>query len=95
MSQVYRFNKLPTFLQQRVKERLIANGFSDFEDIAEDLSGMGYRISKSSLHRVSQLMRQDSEWLRAWALANPAQATALVASLQAGGKVNVTTEVTA
>jgi hypothetical protein len=62
MSQVYRFNKLPPFLQQRVKERLIANGFSDFVKIAEALSGMGYRIGKSSLHRVSKLMRQDSEW---------------------------------
>jgi hypothetical protein len=89
MSQVFRFSRLPDFVQQEIKGRLIANSFSDFTTLADELRGRGFRISKSSLHRVAQILRSDAKFLHAWALDNPVQAAALVVSLKAGGKVNV------
>jgi hypothetical protein len=95
MSQVRRFNKLPEAVQREIKARLQANGFSDFVALAEELQGRGYRISKSGLHRAIQLLRSDAEFLRGWALANPEQAAAMVATLKSGGRVSLTTEVSA
>lgn len=83
MSQVCRFMKLPPAVQQEVANRLKANGYGDYEQIALDLRRRGYRISKSSLHRYVHLIRTDAEFLRAWALEHPERAAVVVAALKA------------
>lgn len=82
MTQVCRFKKLSPLMQQRIMRRLEENGHSDFEAIAEELQAQGYRISKSSLHRFSQQLRSDAEFLRNWASAQPELAAVLVAALK-------------
>lgn len=82
MSQVHRFTKLSPLIQKMVIERLEKNGHRDFVGIAKDLQAMGYRISKSSVHRFSKALRSDAAFLNAWALENPELATVLVSALK-------------
>lgn len=83
MSQVFRFKKLPPFLQQEIAQRLKENGYSDFVALSEELRGRGYRISKSSLHRMSLQLRGDADFLSAWAKQHPELAAVLVAAIKA------------
>lgn len=43
--------QLPEDVRQALEQRLIANGFSDYESLAAWLGEEGFEISKSSLHR--------------------------------------------
>lgn len=83
MSQVMRVKKLPPPVQREVTERLIANGFSDYEELEADLRRRGYRISKSALHRYGQQLSGDADFLRRWALEHPELAAVLAAALKA------------
>ncbi len=83
MSQVFRFKKLPESLQQEIADRLRNNGYSDFEAIAKELRAKKYRISKSSLHRISQQLRKDEDFIAAWARKYPNLAAVLVAAIKA------------
>lgn len=90
MSSVYRFKKLPPAVQKEVADRLSANGYSDFEAIANDLTARGYRISKSGLHRFAQELRSDAEVLRDWAIKNPELAAILVAAIKSKSRRAIT-----
>lgn len=46
-----KIERLPQDVRKEIEQRLIANGFGDYEAIADDLYARGYRISKSAVHR--------------------------------------------
>ncbi|MCX7174162.1 MAG: DUF3486 family protein [Proteobacteria bacterium] len=93
MSQVFRFKKLPLAVQNEISERLRVNGYSDYDALADELRGRGYRISKSGLHRISLQLRSDANFLYEWAQKNTDIATVLVAAIKAapsgGIKINL------
>jgi hypothetical protein len=65
MPQVNRVKRLPLAVQREVDERLIRNGFTEYEVIAMELAARGYRISKSALGRYGFLLKQKIEQGRA------------------------------
>lgn len=57
MPRVNRFYALPTAVQREVEARLMANGFSGYVAMQDQLRARGYRISKSALHRVGAALK--------------------------------------
>lgn len=51
MAQRPAVDKLPPELRDELKDRLVSNGFSDYEGLADWLESKGWKISKSALHR--------------------------------------------
>ena len=49
---------LPPEARKRLEARLIAQGFGAYAELAEWLSGEGYEISRSSLHRHGQALER-------------------------------------
>lgn len=49
-----KFSKFPATVQREIEDRLVANGFSDYEAIAKELSDRGYTIGKSAMHRTGK-----------------------------------------
>lgn len=43
--------KLPQPIRKELMDRLVQNGFSEYEKISEWLKELGYDISKSAIHR--------------------------------------------
>lgn len=72
MPQVNRFNRLPLSVQREVEQRLIENGFTDYDRIAAELVARGYRISKSALHRAGKQIKERVKVLRDQHLARAA-----------------------
>ncbi len=50
--------QLPDAIKAELTRRLVNNGFSDYEQLADWLSGQGYPIGKSSVHRYGQAMER-------------------------------------
>lgn len=48
---VSRISKFPPNIVREIDRRLIAMGFSGYEELADELNRRHYRISKSALHR--------------------------------------------
>lgn len=59
MAQRSSIDRLPPHMRKEIDQRLIDNGFGDYEAIAEDLRVRGFsKISKSSLHRYGQELQR-------------------------------------
>ena len=56
--------QLPDATRQALEQKLIANGFSDYEALAEWLAENGYEISKSALHRWGQSFEERCSTLK-------------------------------
>lgn len=54
MPQANRFFRLPVDVQREIDSRLTRNGFSHYDQLADELRQRGYRISRSALHRHGQ-----------------------------------------
>lgn len=52
---------LPTDLIEELNRRLVANGFGDYEALADWLAEQGHAISKSSLHRHGSQLEAEFE----------------------------------
>lgn len=52
---------LPPQVRQRLIRRIIGSGYARYEEIAAWLSEMGYRTSKSALHRFGQELKARRE----------------------------------
>ena len=46
-------------LREQVEQRMLANGFSDYEDLAKWVRGQGYDISDDSLRRYGKSLNQE------------------------------------
>ena len=55
---------LPKDVREALDEKLVEEGFQNYEDLAEWLAGQGYDISKSSVHRYGQEFEDRLEALR-------------------------------
>jgi len=49
---------LPPRIRRQLEQRLIANGFSGYRDLARSLQQRGYRISKGAVHRYGRQFEQ-------------------------------------
>ena len=59
-----KIEQLPEVLRQQLNEKLLQNGFSDYEQLAEWLTQNGYQISHASVWRYGQKFEQRVEGLR-------------------------------
>ena len=50
---------LPTEVREELINRLISNGFSQYEDLSEWLKSLGYNIGKSAVHRFGSQLELD------------------------------------
>jgi hypothetical protein len=57
MPRVNRFYALPLAVQLEVEAKLMANGFSGYIELQDDLRRRGHRISKSALQRVGAKLK--------------------------------------
>lgn len=78
MAKRKRVSQLPEPVRDELHQQLIARGFSGYEELAGWLRGLGYQISKSSLHRYAQgfedrlaALKLSSEQARAVVEASP------------------------
>ena len=55
---------LPKDVREALDEKLVEEGFQNYEELAEWLAGQGYDISKSSVHRYGQEFEDRLEALR-------------------------------
>lgn len=55
---------LPKNVREALDEKLVEEGFQNYEELAEWLAGQGYDISKSSVHRYGQEFEDRLEALR-------------------------------
>jgi hypothetical protein len=53
-----KISALPEALRRKMDERLVANGFGDYEGMAEWLASEGFEISKSAIHRHGSALEQ-------------------------------------
>lgn len=58
-------SQLPTEVRASLDQRLLRGGFAGYEDLADWLSGEGYQISKSAVHRYGQQLQQRIEAIQA------------------------------
>jgi len=50
---------LPSIVRKEIDERLMANGFSDYLGLEQELRGRGYsKVSKSALHRYGLALKR-------------------------------------
>ncbi|MDC8804228.1 DUF3486 family protein [Halomonas pacifica] len=52
---------LPPELREELNERLVNSGFAGYEDLAEWLEASGHKISKSSIHRYGEDLKEEFE----------------------------------
>jgi hypothetical protein len=64
MPQVSRFLRLPPHVRMEIEERIIANGFGRYSELAAELRARGYRISRTSLHRFGKSLKERLQVLR-------------------------------
>lgn len=51
--------RLPATVRREIDQRLMANGFSDYVGLANELRGRGYaKVSKTGLHRYGQALKR-------------------------------------
>lgn len=53
--------ELPPELREQLNERLVNSGFAGYEALAEWLEENGHKISKSSIHRYGEELREEFE----------------------------------
>ena len=44
--------RLPPYLQKELLDRMLSSGFSEYKELEKWLTGLGYKTSKSALHRL-------------------------------------------
>lgn len=50
---------LPKDVMEQLQQRLVDSGFSDFDSHREWLTGIGYNISRSAIHRYAKNCREE------------------------------------
>ena len=76
---------LPEEIRHALNERLLGNAFSDYQGLADWLSGKGFGISRSALHRYGKKFEERADMI----LFSAEQAKVLVAALDdEGGAMN-------
>ena len=58
MAQRSSIEKLPEAVRHEFERKLVENGFSDYQAIAEWLQDQGYEISRSAAHRYGQKVQR-------------------------------------
>jgi hypothetical protein len=59
MGRVSTIDRLKPEIRREIDQRLIANGFSDYVGLADELRARGYtRVSKTGLHRYGQTLKR-------------------------------------
>ena len=58
MAQRSTIEKLPEAVRHEFERKLVENGFSDYQAIAEWLQAQGYEISRSAAHRYGQKVQR-------------------------------------
>ncbi|MDR1063648.1 MAG: DUF3486 family protein [Azoarcus sp.] len=76
-----KISQLPQAVLDELNTRLIGSGFSDYSGLAEWLSGQGFDISRSSLHRHGSELEDEFNA----AISDARQTLALARAAQEGG----------
>ncbi len=54
MGRTFSINTLPSDIISKLRQRLVESGFTRYEEHAEWLKGLGYPVSRSSIHRYGR-----------------------------------------
>ena len=65
MARLNSITRLPAAVQAEIDERLVREGFANYEAHSDDLRRRGIDVSKSALHRYGKTLEKRQQMLRA------------------------------